>query len=84
METTAELIRINVAAEDEIVVRYFLYCDTLDDRPSFSIECRCGEDSAYLADVTSLRERAEEIFELFVRSKVTPISAYDALEEIQS
>lgn len=84
MEATAELIRVNVASEDDIVVRYFLYCDRLYDRPSFSIECRCGEDSTYLADVTSVRKRAEEIFELFVRSKVTPISAYDAIEEILS
>ncbi len=84
MDTTMELIMVNVAEEDGIVIRYFLYEDEYEDRPSFSIECRCGEESTFLPDVTSLRERASEIFELFVRSKVTPISAHDAIEEILS
>ena len=84
METTAELIMINVAEEDGILIRYFLYADTVDSRPSYSIECRCGDECAFLPDVTSLYDRAREIFELFVRSSVTPTSAYDVIEDILS
>ncbi len=84
MDTTMELVKVNVAEEDGIVIRYFLYEDTVESRPSFSIECRCGEGSAFLPDVTSLRERADEIFELFVKGKVTPTSARDVIEEILS
>ncbi|MBQ7779245.1 MAG: hypothetical protein IJ404_02020 [Clostridia bacterium] len=84
MGKTAELVMVNVAEEDGIVIRYFLYEDTYENRPSFSIECRCGEESAFLPDVTSISERAREIFEMFVREKVTPISAFDVMEEILS
>ncbi|MBQ8254709.1 MAG: hypothetical protein IJY94_04315 [Clostridia bacterium] len=84
MDTTMELIMLNVAEEDGIVIRYFLYEDVCEDRPSFSIECRCGEESTFLPDVTSQRERAEKIFELFVRGRVTPTSARDVIEEILS
>ncbi|MBO5040730.1 MAG: hypothetical protein J6D09_06515 [Clostridia bacterium] len=84
MEKTAELVMVNVAEEDGIVIRYFLYEDTVENRPSFSIECRCGEDSAFLPDVTSIPERAREIFEMLVRGKVTPTSAFDVIEEILS
>ncbi len=79
-----ELKMLNVAEEDGIVIRYFLYEDTLENRLSFSIECRSGEESAFLPDVTSLPDRAREIFELFVRGKVTPTSARDVIEEILS
>ena len=84
METTAELIMINVAEEEGILLRYFLYEGSINLRPSYSIECRCGEESTYLPDVTSLRDRANEIFEIFVKNRVTPISAYDVIEEILS
>lgn len=84
MEKTAELIMVNVAEEDGIVIRYFLYEDTYENRPSFSIECRCGEEKAFLPDVTSIPERAREIFETFVRGCVTPTSAFDVIEEILS
>ncbi len=84
MDTTMELVMVNVAEEDGVVIRYFLYEDTVENRPSFSIECRCGNESTFLPDVTSLSHRAREIFELFVRSKVTPMSAHDAIEEILS
>lgn len=84
MDTTMELLMVNVAEEDGVVVRYFLYEDTVENRPSFSIECRCRDKSVFLPDVTSLRERAIEIFELFIRGKVTPISARDVIEEILS
>ena len=84
METTAELLMMNVAEEDGILIRYFLYADTVDSRPSYSIECRCGDESAFLTDITSLYDRAREIFELFVRSSVTPTSAYDVIEDILS
>lgn len=84
MYRTAELIMVNVAEEDGIVIRYFLYEDTLDNRSSFSIECRCGDECALLPDITSIPVRAREIFELFVRGKVTPTSAFDVIEEILS
>ena len=84
METTAELLMMNVAEEDGILIRYFLYADTVDSRPSYSIECRCRDESAFLPDITSLYDRAREIFELFVRSSVTPTSAYDVIEDILS
>lgn len=84
MDTTMELILVNVAEEDGIVIRYFLYGDECENRQSYSLECRCGEESVLLSDITSLRERAEEIFDLFVRGRVTPISARDVIEEILS
>ena len=84
MDTTMELVMVNVAEEDGVVIRYFLYEDTVENRPSFSIDCRSGDESAFLPDVTSLSDRAREIFELFVRGRVTPTSARDVIEEILS
>ena len=82
MDRTMELVRLNVAEEEGILLKYCLYEETLDSRPSYSIECKYGDESAFLPDVTSLKERAVEIFELFVKSRVTPISAHDVLEDI--
>ncbi len=84
MDTTMELVMVNVAEEEGLLIRYFLYEDELEGRPSFSLECRCGDESAFLPDVTSQRERAREIFELFVRERVTPTSAHDVIEDILS
>ena len=82
MDKTAELIMVNVAEDDGIVIRYFLYEDTLENRPSYSMECRCGEESVFLPDVTSRSDCAREIFEAFVRGRVTPASARDVIEEL--
>ncbi len=84
MEKTLELIMLDVVEEDGLLIKYCLYEEAIDGRASFSLECKCSDDSAFLSDITSERERASEIFDKFVRGSVTPISAHDVIEEILS
>ena len=51
-------------------------------RQSFTLLCECGGEIAVLSDITSIRERAEEIFRLFVKNTVTPTSAFYVIEEM--
>lgn len=84
METTVNLVKMKEAEADGLSLKYYLYESELENRRSFSIECRLGEERVYLPDITSVPERAEEIFGLFVHGKVTPTSAFDVIEEILS
>ena len=69
-------------------IRYTLTCRTIIDektgecRDSYSILCRTADDEAMLTDITSIPDRAEEIFRLFVDNTVTPIHAFDVIEEL--
>ena len=84
METTVNLVKMKEAEAEGLLLQYYLYENELENRRSFSIECRLGEERAHLPDITSLPERAEKIFGIFVQGKVTPTSAFDVIEEILS
>ena len=51
-------------------------------RESYTIICECDGENAVLYDVSSIYDRAEEIFLSFVENTVTPISAFDVIEEM--
>lgn len=56
-------------------------------RPSFSLLCYTDNDpqkGILLPDITSEKERAEEIFSLFSEKEVTPITAAEIMEELLS
>ena len=56
-------------------------------RPSFSLLCYTDNDpqtGVLLPDITSEKERAEEIFSLFSEHEVTPITATEIMEELLS
>lgn len=53
-------------------------------RSSFSLLCYTDNDpqsGVLLPDITSEKERAEEIFSLFSEQEVTPITAAEIMEE---
>ncbi len=68
-------------------ISYRLFRKTVFDeewgkRESYTIVCECDGDISVLPDVTSVREKAEKIVELFAGNTVTPIGAMDVIEEM--
>ena len=62
--------------------RNIVFDEEWGNRESYTIVCECEGDACILTDVTSLSERAEQIFKMFVENKVTPIGANDVIEEM--
>ena len=48
---------------------------------SYSIQVRKGEETATLVDVSTSYQAARELFDMLVRGSVTPITAFDILED---
>lgn len=77
---------------DGFSVRYVLYkraeriAESDGTRPCFSISVEKrddkGTEKAYADDITSLESAASRLFELIVRSEVTPVSFTDIIEDI--
>ena len=51
-------------------------------RESYTIICESDGENAVLYDVSSLYDRAMEMFLIFVENTVTPITAFDVIEEM--
>ena len=64
------------------LIKKEIFDEELGIRQSFTLLCECGGEIAVLSDITSIRERAEEIFRLFVKNTVTPTSAFYVIEEM--
>jgi hypothetical protein len=66
---------------------YTLLKSEMDDknfgkRESYTLICECGSDVAVLSDITSIKDRAVEIFRAFLNNSVTPTGAYCVIEEM--
>ena len=51
-------------------------------RDSYTLICECEGERAILPDLTSIKTRAEEIFTAFEKNAVTPIGAFDVIEDM--
>ena len=71
-----------VALDGLPYIEYELTENELDGRRCYSLTVKMGEARAYLPDVTSRRERALELYRLFVQGRVTPISAREVMEDL--
>ncbi len=71
-----------VTVEDLPDIEYELTENELDGRKGYSLSVNMGESRVYLPDVTSNKERALELYRLFVCGRVTPVSAREVMEDL--
>ena len=76
-----QIISCNINAEG-IDLKYKLYATLqLGGSVSYSIQIEKGEEVAMLRDAADSYKSARELFDMLVHGSVTPVTAFDILED---
>ena len=86
-DVNGEIVLNRELKADGLKLSYILIKRRIEDgesgvRDSYTLICECEGERAVLPDLTSIMARAVEIFAVFEKNTVTPVGAFDVIEEM--